>query len=92
MIKVLEISGIEEAYLNIIKATQKTDIQIQIKQNLRTISLKSEKDKAVQLEVETRKAEVKILLFADNMIEYISDPQNSNRELLELINTKEDQG
>jgi hypothetical protein len=32
------------------------------------------------------KEEVKISLFADNMIVYISDPKNSNREFLNLIN------
>jgi hypothetical protein len=31
------------------------------------------------------KEEVKISLFADNMIVYISDPKNSTRELLSLI-------
>jgi hypothetical protein len=30
--------------------------------------------------------EVKISLFADDMIVYISDPKNSTRELLNLIN------
>jgi hypothetical protein len=30
--------------------------------------------------------EIKILLFADDMIVYISDPKNSTRELLNLIN------
>jgi hypothetical protein len=32
------------------------------------------------------KEEVKISLFADDMIVYISDPKNSTRELLQLIN------
>ena len=32
------------------------------------------------------KEEVKISLFADDMIVYISDPKNSTRELLYLIN------
>jgi hypothetical protein len=31
------------------------------------------------------KGEVKISLFADDMIVYISDPKNSTRELLNLI-------
>jgi hypothetical protein len=31
--------------------------------------------------------EVKISLFADDMIVYISDPKNSTRELLNLINS-----
>ena len=33
------------------------------------------------------KDEVKLLLFADDMIEYISDPKNPTKELLQLINT-----
>ena len=32
------------------------------------------------------KEEVKVSLFADNMIVYISNPKNSTRELLQLIN------
>ena len=32
------------------------------------------------------KEEVKFLLFADDMIVYISDPKNPTKELLELIN------
>ena len=32
------------------------------------------------------KEEVKILLFADNMMLYISDPKNSTWKLLQLIN------
>ena len=33
---------------------------------------------------------VKLLLFAHDMIVYISDPKNSNKELLQLINTFSD--
>jgi hypothetical protein len=33
------------------------------------------------------KEEVKISLFADGMIAYVSDPKNSTRELLSLINS-----
>jgi hypothetical protein len=33
------------------------------------------------------KEEVKVSLFADDMIIYISDPKNSTRELLNLINS-----
>ena len=36
---------------------------------------------------EIGKEEVKISLFADDMIVYISDPKNSTRELLNLINS-----
>ena len=32
------------------------------------------------------KEDVKLLLFAADMIEYISDPQTSTKELLQLIN------
>jgi hypothetical protein len=38
--------------------------------------------KGIQLE----KEEVKLSLFVDDMIVYISDPKNSTRELLNLIN------
>ena len=37
--------------------------------------------------IQIGKEEVKLLLFADDMIVYICDPKNSNRELLQLINT-----
>jgi hypothetical protein len=37
--------------------------------------------------IQIGKEEVKISLFADEMIVYISDPKNSTRELLNLINT-----
>jgi hypothetical protein len=36
--------------------------------------------------IQIRKEEVKISLFPDDMIVYISDPKNSTRELLNLIN------
>jgi hypothetical protein len=36
--------------------------------------------------IQIGKEEVKISLFADDMIVYISDPKNSTRELLKLIN------
>ena len=36
--------------------------------------------------IQIGKGEVKIALFADDMIVYISDPKNSTRELLNLIN------
>jgi len=39
--------------------------------------------KGIQIERE----EAKISLFADNMIVYVSDPQNSTRELLQPIKT-----
>jgi hypothetical protein len=36
--------------------------------------------------IQIGKEEVKISLFADDMIVYLSDPQNSTRELLNVIN------
>jgi len=37
--------------------------------------------------IQIGKEEVKISLFADGMIVYLSDPKSSTRELLNLINT-----
>ena len=37
--------------------------------------------------IQVGKEEVKLSLFADDMIVYISDPINSTRELLQLIKT-----
>jgi hypothetical protein len=37
-------------------------------------------------EIQIGKEEIKISLFADDMIVYISNPKNSTRELLQLIN------
>ena len=37
--------------------------------------------------LQIRKEEVKISVFADDMIVYISDPKNSTRELQNLINS-----
>jgi hypothetical protein len=47
--------------------------------------------RAIQQQIEIKgiqfgKEEVKISLFADDMIVYVSDPKNSTRELLNLIN------
>ena len=36
--------------------------------------------------IQIRKEEVKISVFADDMIVYLSDPNNSSRKLLQLIN------
>ena len=36
--------------------------------------------------IQSGKEEVKKLLFSDDMIVYLSDPKNSTRELLKLIN------
>jgi hypothetical protein len=112
MIKVLERSGIQGPYLNIIKATYSKPVA-NIKLNgekLKAIPLKSENRQScplspylfnIVLEVLARairqqkeikgiqigKEEVKISLFADDMIVYISDPKNSTRDLLNLINS-----
>ena len=37
-------------------------------------------------EIQIRKEEVKLSLFADDMIHYIENPKDSTRKLLELIN------
>ena len=37
--------------------------------------------------IQVGKEEVKLLLFANDMIVYISDPKKSTRDLLQLINT-----
>jgi ribosome biogenesis protein Nip4 len=37
-------------------------------------------------EIQTGTEKVKVSLFVDDMIVYISDPKNSTRELLQLIN------
>lgn len=37
--------------------------------------------------IQIGKGDVKVLLFADDMIVYTSDPQNSTRNHLQLINT-----
>jgi hypothetical protein len=111
MIKVLERSGIQGPYLNMIKAIYSKPVA-NIKVNgekLEAIPLKSGTRQCcplspylfnIVLEVLARairqqkeikgiqigKEEVKISLFADDMIVYISDPKNSTRELLSLIN------
>jgi len=36
--------------------------------------------------IQIGKEEIKVSLFADDMIVYISDPKNFTRELLQLIN------
>ena len=112
MIKVLERSGIQGPYLNMIKAIYSKPVA-NIKVNgekLEAIPLKSGTRQGcplspylfnIVLEVLARairqqkeikgiqigKEEVKISLFADDMIVYISDPKNSTRELLNLINS-----
>jgi hypothetical protein len=110
MIKVLERSGIQGPYLNIIKAIY-SKLVANIKLNdekLEAIPLKSGTRQGCPLSlspfnivlealartirqqkeikgIQIGKQEVKISLFADDMIGYISDSKNSTRELLNLI-------
>ena len=113
MIKVLERSGIQGPYLNIIKVIYSKPVA-NIKLNgekLEATPLKSGTRQGCPLSpylfiivlevlpriiqqqkeikgIQIRKDEVKIsLFFADDMIVYISDPKNSTRELLNLINS-----
>jgi hypothetical protein len=110
MIKVLERSGIQGPYLNMIKAVYSrrvANIKVNDKK-LEAFPLKSgtrqdcplslylfnivlevlaraiQKQKEIK-GIQFRKEEVKISLFADVMIAYISDPTNSTREVLNLI-------
>jgi hypothetical protein len=112
MIKVLERSGIQDTYLNIIKAIcSKPVANIKVNgERLEAIPLKSGTRqgcplspylfnivfevlaRAIRQQKEVRrkqigKEEVKISLVADGMIVYISEPKNSTRELLNLINS-----
>jgi hypothetical protein len=112
MIKVLERSGIQGPYLNMIKTIYSKPVAniIVNGEKLETIPLKSGTRQGCQLfpylfnivlEFLTRairqqkeikgiqigKEEVKISLFADDMIVFISDPKNSTRELLNLKNS-----
>jgi hypothetical protein len=111
MIKVLERSGIQGPYLNMIKAIYSKPVA-NIKVNgekLEAIPLKSGTRQGCPLSpylfnivlevlarairqqkevkgVQTGKEEVKISLFADDMIVYISDPKNPTRDFLYQIN------
>jgi hypothetical protein len=112
MAKVLERSGIQGPYLNIIKAIYSNPVaNIKVKgEKLEAIPLKSGTRQGcplspylynIVLEVLARairqqqeikgiqigKEEVKISLFADDLIVYISDPKNSTRVLLNFINS-----
>jgi hypothetical protein len=111
MIKILEISGVQCPYLNIVKAIYNKPVaNVKVnEEKLEAIPLKSGARQGcpvslylfnIVLEVLARvirqqkeikgvqigKQEVKISLFADDMIVYINDPKNSTRELLNLIN------
>jgi hypothetical protein len=59
-------------------------IQLNIVLEVLDRAIRQQKEiKGIQIGME----EVKISLFADDMIVYISDPENSTRELLDLINS-----
>jgi hypothetical protein len=112
MLKVLEKSGIQETYINVIKAIyNKTTVIIKLnREKLKAIPLNPGTRQGwllspyllnIVLEVlarvirqlkeikgiRIRKEELKVLLFADDMILFIRDPQNSSIQLLQLINT-----
>jgi hypothetical protein len=112
MIEVLERSGIQGLYLNIIKAIYGEPVaNIKLNgQKLEAIPIKSGTSqgclfspylfnillkvlaRAIRQQKEVKgiqvgKEEVKISLFADGLIVYISDPKNSIRKLLNLINS-----
>jgi hypothetical protein len=112
MIKVLDRSGIQGPYLNIIKAIYSKPVaNIKLKgEKLESIPLKAGNRQSCTLSpylfnmvfvvlarvirqqkeiqgIQIGKEEVKISLFADDMIVYINDPKNSTRELLNLINS-----
>jgi len=112
MIKVLERSGIQGPYLNIVKAIYSKPVA--------NINLNGEKLEATPLKSETRQGcplspyslnivlevlaraigqwkevkgiqsgreEIKLSVFADDLIVYLSDPKGYTRELLNLIYT-----
>ena len=112
LIEVMERSGIQGTYSNIVKTKySKTIVNIKINgDKFKVIPLKSGTRQGCPLfpylfntvlkiltreirqqkeikRIQNGKEEVKLSLFADDMIVYISDPKNSTRELLHLINT-----
>jgi len=112
MIKVLERSGIQGPYLNMMKTIYSKPVaNINVNgEKLEVFPLKSGSRQGCPLshylfnivlevlarairqqkeikEIQIGKEEVKISLFADDMIVYISDPKPSTRELLNLINS-----
>jgi hypothetical protein len=111
MLKVLERSGIQGPYLNIIKAIYcKPTATIKLNADiLEAILLKSGTRQGCPLSpyllnivlkvlagtirqqneikgIQIGKEEIRVSLFADEMIVYISNPRNSTRELLQLRN------
>jgi hypothetical protein len=110
-VKVLERSGIQGLYLNIVKAIYSKPVAniilngekfgaVLLKSGTRQDCLLSPYlfnivlevlDRAIRHQKEVKgiqigKEEVKISLFADDMIVYLSDPKNFTRELLQVIN------
>jgi hypothetical protein len=115
MIKVLDRSGSQGPYLNMVKAIySKPAANIKLNgEKLEAIPLKSGTRQGcplspyllnMELEVLARairqqneikgiqigKAEVKISVFADDMLVYLNDPKNSTKEILQLINNFSD--
>ena len=110
MIKTLQKAGVEETYLNIIKAIyDKPTARITLNGwELKAFPLKSGTRQgcplssllfnivlevlgtAIRAEKDVKRIqigkEVKLLLFADDMILYKENPKDSTRKLLELIN------
>ena len=111
MIKTLQKAGIEEAYLNIIKALydKPTASIILNSEKLKAFTLKSATRQgclhspllfnivlevlatAIRAEkqikgIQMGKEEIKLSLFADDMILYIENPKDSTRKLLQLSN------
>jgi hypothetical protein len=112
MIKVLERSGIQGPYLNMLKAIYSKPVaNINVNgEKMEAIPLKSGTRQGCPLSpylfnillevlarairqqkeikgIQNEKVKVKILLFADDMIVYKTDPKISTREHLNLINS-----
>ena len=95
MIKTLQKMGIEGTYLNIVKATYGkptaniilsgcplSPLLFNIVLEILATAIREEKEiKGIQIG-----KEVKLSLFADDMILYVENPKDSIRKLLELIN------
>ena len=96
MIKTLQKAGIEGTYLHIIKAIyDKPTANIILNgEKLKAFPLKSGTGQGCSLlraekeikGIQIGKEEVKLSLFADDMILYIENPKDSTRKFLELIN------
>jgi hypothetical protein len=67
-------------------ASYETAITGSLQQNLSGLARQIQQQKDIK-GIQIGKEEVKISLFADDMIIYISDPKNSTRKLLNLINS-----